>query len=574
MQKRLKFLALIFLTAFFCLLARLFYWQIIKAKEISAQAKRQYQTGRSLDAPRGNILASDSTWLAGRKEGWLVYASLPDLDSDTDFIADKLAPLFTDKESDNIIQSELNEANRLKNLLTKSSVVWVNLKDRVDSETKSNVEVLNIAGIGFEPQELRAYPESSVASHLLGFVGKNKEGYDQGYFGLEGYYDLVLSGKPGFMTRESDAKGIPILLQDEQEVNAQSGVALLTHIDKGIQISIEDKLKKGIEKYGAKGGTVIVINPKNGAIYAMSSYPQYDPEKYYEFENEDFKNSAISNTFEPGSVFKVVVMASALDAKVVEPDTRCDMCGGPLRVDKYSIETWNNQYFPDSTMTDVIVHSDNVGMSFVGQKLGSDRLYDYLKKFGIGELTEIDLQGEVAPKLREKGTWNIVDLSTAGFGQGVALTPIELVRAVGAIANKGVLVKPQVVDKLIGEGWQEDIQPVMGDKIISEDSASKVTAMMVEAAKSGEAKWTHLRGFKVAGKTGTAQIPIQGHYDSDKTIASFIGFAPFDNPKFLMLVTLLEPQSSPWASETAAPLWYDLAKDLFMHFGIQPEKSE
>ena len=264
-------------------------------------------------------------------------------------------------------------------------------------------------------------------------------------------------------------------------------------------------------------------------------------------------------------------MASALDAGVVEVDTKCDICGGPFRIDKYSIETWDGKYRPDLSMAEIIVNSDNVGMVFVGQKLGIDKTCEYLKNFGIGSTTGIDLQGEATPHIREKKDWSQVDLATASFGQGIATTPIQMLTAVTAIANDGRFVAPQVVDKLIGEGWEEDIKPVVGAQVISKKSASEITAMMAEAAKNGEAKWTYSRGFKVAGKTGTAQIPIAGHYDDEKTIASFVGFAPYDNPKFVMLVTLQEPSTSPWASETAAPLWYLIAKDLFSYFGIQPE---
>jgi cell division protein FtsI/penicillin-binding protein 2 len=303
----------------------------------------------------------------------------------------------------------------------------------------------------------------------------------------------------------------------------------------------------------------------------MSSFPSYDPSNYQDYGDSYFKNPAVTDTFEPGSIFKVLVMAAGLDSGVIEPDTKCDICDGPLKVDKYYIETWNNEYRKDSTMTDVIIHSDNVGMAFVGQKLGADSLYDYLSSFGIGELTGIDLQGEATATLREKGTWNIVDLSTASFGQGVATTPIQMITAVSALANDGVLVRPQVVDRLLWSGWDEDIEPEIKRRVISKKAADEITQMMVEAAKSGEAQWTHLSGFKVAGKTGTAQIPISGHYDQEKTIASFVGFAPYDDPKFVMLVTLREPQTSPWASETAAPLWYSVARDLFIHFGIQPE---
>jgi cell division protein FtsI/penicillin-binding protein 2 len=264
-------------------------------------------------------------------------------------------------------------------------------------------------------------------------------------------------------------------------------------------------------------------------------------------------------------------MAAALDAKAVEPDTICDVCAGPVRVDKYTIETWNQQYNPDSSMTDIIVHSDNVGMTFVGSKLGAEALYGYLDKFGIGKLTGIDLQGEATPALREKGSWSIVDLATASFGQGVAITPIQMIKAGAIIANGGRVVSPHVVTKLEKDGWREDISGKVGEKVLSDEAASQIKAMMVEAAKNGEAKWTYQRGFSVAGKTGTAQIPISGHYDAEKTIASFIGFSPAQNHKFIMLITLKEPTTSPWASETAAPLWYAIARDLFPYFGIQPE---
>ena len=198
-------------------------------------------------------------------------------------------------------------------------------------------------------------------------------------------------------------------------------------------------------------------------------------------------------------------------------------------------------------------------------------LYDYFVKFGIGQKTGIDLQGEVAPKLREKGTWNVVDLATASFGQGVAVTGIEIVRAVSAIANGGYLVTPRVVTAVNGDGWEEKIEADPPTRIIKQQAAKEITQMMVEAAERGEAKWVKIPGFKVAGKTGTAQIPVAGHYDATNTIHSFVGFAPAGNPKFVMLVTLNSPQSSPWAAETAAPLWFAIAKDLFPYFGIQPE---
>ena len=284
---------------------------------------------------------------------------------------------------------------------------------------------------------------------------KIENGDNIGYFGLEGYYNLALSGKPGFTGGEKDAKGAPILIGGTKQVSAISGVDLLTSVDKRIQILAEEKLKEGIDKYGAKGGNVTIMDPANGNILAMASYPSYDPANYQKYSDDVFKNPVISDTFEPGSIIKPVVMASGIDAGLVTPDTECDICAGPLKLDKYFIKTWNNEYHPNISMTDVIVNSDNVGMSFVGQKLGADKLYDYLTKFGIGELSGIDLQGEAAPSLRKKGTWNVVDLATASFGQGVAVTGIQMVRALSVIANGGYLVTPKVVQKIQGDGWQE-----------------------------------------------------------------------------------------------------------------------
>jgi cell division protein FtsI/penicillin-binding protein 2 len=265
-------------------------------------------------------------------------------------------------------------------------------------------------------------------------------------------------------------------------------------------------------------------------------------------------------------------MAAGLDTKVIKPDTECDICGAPLKLDKYFIKTWNNEYTQNINMTDVIVHSDNVGMSYIGQKLGADNLYDYLDKFGFGKPTGIDLQGESAPKLREKGTWNVVDLATTSFGQGIAVTGIEMIRAVSTIANGGYLITPKVVDKIEGDGWQEQTKTEAPQRIISEESARETTRMMVEAVNRGEAQWVKIPGFSVAGKTGTAQIPVAGHYDATNTNHSFIGFAPANKAKFIMLVTLQSPQTSPWAAETAAPLWFTIGRELFPYLGIQPDQ--
>lgn len=569
LQAKIKFLSLIFFLCLIALVVRLGYWQVVRGKDLSESARNQHKSSSVLTAPRGNILSSDGSFWALRGESWQVFANPKEIEGSPKSIADRLAPFLVEDPEDNSLL--LEEIDEITNNLEKKDLYWIALGREVDSDTKRNIEALKIKGIGFDPHEARFYPEASVAAQLLGFVGKDNEGGDVGYFGIEGYYNLALSGKSGFRGQEVDAAGTPILLGKGRDVSAISGVDLKTSIDKRIQLSVSEKLKEGIERYGAKSGTVIVMDPSTGKIMAMESSPSYDPKEYWKYGDSFFKNPAVSDAFEPGSIFKVLVMAAGLDAGVIEPDTKCDICAGPLKVDKYTIETWNREYREDSTMLDVIVHSDNVGMAFIGQKLGADTLYDYLDKFGMGKLTGVDLQGEAAPALRKKGTWNIVDLATTTFGQGIAVTPIQMIRAVSAIANDGVLMSPKVVERIEGEDWKEDVKSPPGSRVISSDAADEITAMMVEAAAHGESKWTDLKGFKVAGKTGTAQIPIAGHYDAEKTNASFVGFAPYDKPKFVMLVMLSEPQTSQWASETAAPLWYSIAKDLFPYLGIQPE---
>ncbi len=569
LQAKIKFLSFVFFVCLIALVVRLGYWQVVRGRDLSESARSQHKSSEVLTAPRGNIKAPDGSFWALRGESWQVFANPREVTDSSKSVAEKLAPFLVEDLDDR--EELLNLIDKIRENLERRDLYWIALGRDIDGDKKKNIEALKIHGIGFEPHDARFYPEASVAAQLLGFVGKDSEGGDVGYFGIEGYYNLALSGKAGFRGGEVDAAGAPIISGKGRDVSAVDGVDLVTSIDKRIQLTVSEKLKEGIEKYGARAGTVIVMEPSTGKIMAMESSPSYDPRSYQKFGDLLFKNPAISDSFEPGSIFKVLVMAAGLDAGVIEPDTKCDICAGPLKVDKYTIETWNREYREDSSMVDVIVHSDNVGMAFVGQKLGSDRLYDYLDKFGIGKLTGIDLQGEAAPAIRKKGTWNIVDLATATFGQGIATTPIGMIRAVSAIANDGILTTPKIVEEIEGDGWSEGVKTPPGVRVISAEAADKITAMMGEAASHGESKWTDLKGFKVAGKTGTAQIPIAGHYDAEKTNASFVGFAPYDKPKFVMIVILSEPQSSQWASETAAPLWYSIAKDLFPYLGIQPE---
>lgn len=565
---RLKTLHLAFLLFGALILFRLFYWQILQGEELSSLASSQRFASQEIPAPRGKIFTSDSFPLATNRPSFLVFASLDRLEADEAEVAAKLAPFLVEKEDQD--GELLGVEEDLKTKLLLPDRVWVALAQGLSEETKEKIGALAIPGIGFESGQKRFYPEASMSAHLLGFVGKDVSGAQKGYFGLEGFYNFQLKGLPGLLRQEKDVFGAPILIGTKSLSEEVPGRDLFCHLNRSAQFMIEEKLKEGMRRYGAKQGSVVVMDPKTGGILAMASFPNFDPGDYARQTEEVFSNPVISETFEPGSIFKLLVMSAAIDTKTVKPEDRCTRCSGPVFVDKYVIRTWDDKYHPDSTMVEIIQNSDNVGMVFVGEKLGIQKLVSYLQKFGIGETTGIDLEGEAPSKLRKEEDWSIVDLNTASFGQGVALTGIQMVAAVGAIANEGRLMEPHVVAKIASGERVFEVRPRQVRQVISPTTAKIITEMMVNAVEKGEAKWTKLPGFRIAGKTGTAQIPIAGHYDEEKTIASFVGFAPADDPAFVMLVTLREPQVSQWASETAAPLWFETAKELFSILGLSP----
>jgi len=576
---RIRVVKVIFFLLFFTIIGRLFYWQVLASEKLAFLAKNQYHWQKEIAPVRGEIFAKDRLPLATNKTGYLLYASLADIKIEAKKIAEKLAPLLVSEEDIESTISAQKEKEKLieekeesiKDNLELEKMEWVALAHKIDKQNKERIDALNIDGLGFEPEPLRFYPEASMAAHLLGFVGKNEQGKNTGYFGLEGFYDIELKGRKGLLTQQIDALRLPILIGSFNAMEEKDGQDLILNIDRAVQFIVEEKLKEAVERHEAKSGEVVIMDPKSGDIIAMSSYPGFNPNKYYKNKDDVFKNPLISDTYEPGSTFKIMVMASALDMDAVEKDTKCDICTGPLKIDKYEIKTWNDKYWPDSNMTDVIVHSDNVGMVFVSRKMEKADFLEYLQKFGFGEKTGIDLQGEVPSYLKPEKQWTFVDMATASFGQGLAVTGIQMVRATGVIANGGRLVEPHVVDKMVAGNEEIEVKENVVRRVVSEETANIVKDMMVKAVDEGESKYLRIPGYKIAGKTGTAQIPVAGHYDKEKTIASFVGFAPAETPRFVMLTKIREPKSSPWGSETAAPLFFDIAEELLLYYGIQPE---
>jgi stage V sporulation protein D (sporulation-specific penicillin-binding protein) len=545
------------LGIFAVIIARLFYWQIVKGDDLRLQASAQYDEELLLPASRGAIKASDGQPLAINVPSYLVYAE-PNRIQNPDQFSRLVSPILS--LDDKVVLTAVSAKDRY----------WVSLAKKVDQTSVNSLQVLKLTGLGFETESNRYYPESSMAAQLLGFVGSDAKGADQGYFGLEGFYDRELRGADGRLQIERDVQGAPIIIGEAKRIDPQNGRTLSLWVDRTIQHIAETQLSEGIALYGAKEGSVTIMDSKTGGILAMASYPSYNPGLYAQFDKSLYQNPTVAHSYEPGSTFKVLVMAAALNERVVTPTTTMNE-NGPVAVGDYAIRTWNDQYSGIQTMTEVIQHSSNVGMVFVERKLGKANMLRYIHAFGFGRSTGIDLEDEAVPGIRPDSQWGEIDFATASFGQGIAVTPIQMVKAVGAIANDGWLMEPHMVKSITDDnGKTVLIPPKRIAQIVSKNASDLVTEMMINSVENGEAKWTKLKGYRVAGKTGTAQIPVAGHYDPTKTIASFVGFAPADNPQFVMLVTLGEPKTSQWGSETAAPLFFAIAKDIFMYKGIPP----
>ncbi len=579
---RIRALSIFFFLFLAAIVLRLGYWQVVRADDMTALAEDQHLTSQVIEAPRGKILASDNSVLVDNRPTYLLFAQ-PKLLKDRDDTASKLSKILfpltipSDAATPAAQLLDSKEAYQFKDTLNQTlrqDLFWVPVQKNIDYGTKKVIDDLNIFGLGFDQQSTRYYPEASTGAHMLGFVGFDAYGKQKGYFGLEGFYNGELRGSSGVVTEEKDAGGAPILIGKFFKKEPRSGHNLVLHIDRSIQYIVEKKLKEGMEKYGAKSASVIVMDPKTGGIVALANYPTYDPQHYPDFAKDYFKNIAVADSYEPGSTFKVLQMAAAINEGLVTPQTICDICAGPVRIDSFDIRTWDNKYHANSTMNDVLVHSDNTGMVFIARKLGLDKMYDYIQKFGIGQPTKIDLQDETSPDIRPKAQWREIDVATASFGQGIAATAIQIVRAVASIANGGNIMEPHLVHYIQEDEKTIEIKPKIVSHPITDKTAKTVTQMMVDAVDLGEAsyykKQAGLKDFKIAGKTGTAQIPVAGHYDATKTIASFIGFAPADDPKFVMLVRYTEPTASIYGADTAAPTFFAIAKELFTYWSIAP----
>jgi cell division protein FtsI/penicillin-binding protein 2 len=573
---------LFFLFIGLCFLAisgRLYYWQVVRGEELSAAADAQYRRVITTAGKRGEIISADNYILATNKLAFRLFAQPHLIENSVETIAQQLAPLLVaDSNTFQLISEdekasyELSLQKEIINLLHKPGAKWVSLRQNVTPETKEVIEELKIKGLGFDSYHRRSYPEASMAAHLLGFVGKDANGDDLGYFGLEGALEKELKARSIQTTILADALGSQLSGKKSNLATTLDGRSVQTTIRRDIQFLIETHLEDGLKRYGAKAGEIVVIEPSTGKILAYAASPAYDPAQFISYDPQFYKNPGVTKAYEPGSTFKILTLAAGIDAGVVSPQSQCPQCSGPWRYGKYTIKTWNDTYLPDTTMQQALINSDNTAMIYVAEQLGRERFGTYLKAFGISEELRVDLQEDIrTPFPNQIGP---VELATISFGQGITTTTLQMARAVGAIANGGILMRPQIINHVYDPATGEtlEITPHEERRVVSALTSQQLTQMMVATVQNSEKRWTTNHRYTVAGKTGTSQIPVAGGYAEDRTIASFVAFAPAHNPQFLMMIKLEEPSTSPWGDASAAPLWFKIADKLYLLLNLPPDR--
>ena len=535
-----------------------------QAKIFLSQGDRYAGAFSMVYPERGEIYDRGGHLLAGNRTVYEVGVSLIEMEN-----PDKLA---------SVLGTYLGLTyDEVYNKLTGSPENWeyVVIQDYVGAETVSSLQQLmqqmedasddGLTGLGFKPHFQRSYPENALASNLLGFVTRD----GRGYFGIEEKYNDLLAGNPRQVWVPLDpnkATDIP---------RVPNGTTLILTINRDLQAKVEGILDRALANYGAENGAIIVMNPRNGEILAMATTPRIDLNNYIDYfstyDNGSQYNRAIGMAYEAGSVVKVLTMAAALDAGVVRPETTY-IDTGSIEVGGITIWNWDRQAWGQRNMTECLQHSLNVCLAWVATQMGPQSFYGYMERFGLGHPTGIDLSGEAMGRLKVPGDsdWYKVDLGTNAFGQGVTVTPLQLMMAVSSVANDGHMVTPHVLYSMLRDGHQYNVPSQYAGSPISVETAHTLNEMLAISLEQESSK-ALLPGYRLAGKTGTAHIPTDIGYDTNHTNASFIGWGPADDPQFMVYVWLQKPSTSIWSSETAAPVFSEVAEQTVVLLNIPPD---
>jgi cell division protein FtsI/penicillin-binding protein 2 len=564
---------LIFFTIFGLYnLFTVFKLQVLQHSDLSAMAEERIKWTDTILPRRGLIYDSREQLLAGNTTANDVYIDKTHLSTDSDLHA--LTDLFAPVIGQN--------ANALFTHVKQAPGLNIKVASRVDDATSAKVTAFKQQHpayqytVSLDAQPLRQYPaygpdgKTGLAASVLGFAD-----YDnQGHYGVEEYYNSDLAGQAGWIDAERDANGRPLALEQAQTQPAVDGSDLTLTIDSGIQYLAETELQASIKQFQADSGYIIVQDPNTGAILAMADWPSFDANQFNKVTNyELFKNPSVSDVREPGSTMKILTYSSSIDAGAVMSTTSFY---GTKCVYKYGSQLCNATMtdWGNETMEQGLARSDNIAAIFAAEQLGPDKYFNYLKTFGIGQRTGIDLAGEVAGLVRwpDSDGYSPVDFYTTAFGQAAAVTPVQLITAASAVANGGTLLKPYVMKQITKDGQvlkQNSRTEVR--RIISPSTAADIANMMAWGVENGGvAHYAAIPGYHVSVKTGTAQIASNGGYNGDGSFASAMGWAPSNGARFTLYIGLMNPRTSQWGENTASVSWGRLAQQLLMYMKVQP----
>lgn len=553
---RIRFIGGFFVLLFALTASRAFYLQVVKRDYLIKLADRQHQKIVPLTPARGTIYDANGAALAVSVEMDSCYAE-PKSIGDLGTAAVRLAPVLG-----------MSREAVFKRLQGNRNFVW--LQRRLTPDVVKRIRDLNIEGIGFVKETKRFYPNSEVAAHVIGFTGLDPEGLE----GVERRYDSTILGGNGYLVTERDALGRNVALKGTVIQNGAMGHNVTLTLDKNLQYIAEKELAKAVEGSGARAGTAIVIDPQTGRVLAMANYPTFNLNAHASYAPPVWRNRAVADSYEPGSTFKTLLIAAALEEKVIRPGDSINCEGGSYAIGGRTIH--DTHKYGRLSIPEVLKYSSNIGAAKIGSRIGASRLYTYLNNFGIGEKSGIDLPGETSGMLRQWSQWYGIDIATISFGQGVTASSIQLAAAFSAIANGGVLMKPYLVEKVTDNEGNvvKSFEPQARRRVVSPETAKAVARMMEGvAAEGGTGTSASVEGYRVAGKTGTAQKvdPVTKGYSASKRTASFIGFVPADRPRLTILVMIDEPKTSPYGGVVAAPAFSAIALQGLCYLKVPPD---
>jgi cell division protein FtsI/penicillin-binding protein 2 len=566
---RLRFLDWAFACAAAAIVLRLANFQIMQYGLYSLYASDQHELAAKLFPTRGQIFVRDKADgalhpLATNRLSWQVYA-VPKEMKDPVAVAHTLSAALS-----------LPDADLVSKLTKRPDDPYEPLAKDVNPDIVDALKAQNFPGVGFVNSDARLYPEKGMGGQLIGFVQADANNGGVGKYGIEGSQDRILAGTAGNIVAEKDAGGRRLAIGQTFLQEAVNGSDIVLTVDRTIQYKACDVIMRAVQNHQADGGSLIVIDPQTGAVLAMCSSPDFDPTDYGKIKDLSQLNNPVTlNAYEPGSVFKGVTMAAGLDTgKVLPKTTYVDT--GVEEIDDFKIKNSDGLAHGLQTMTQVLDESLNTGTIFVQRQLGKDPFRAYVEAFGFGKKTGVELSPESKGDISSLSRKGSVFAATASFGQGITVTPIQLIAAYGALANGGKLMRPYIIDEIIHpDGTREHVKPHEISRPISLRASRLISGMLVSVVENGHGKRAGVPGYYVAGKTGTAQVARTDGavgYQKDVTIGSFAGYAPASDPKFVMLVKIDHPRDVQWAESSAAPVFGEMARFLLTYFRVPPER--